>query len=156
MPYSAASRRDTVNLLRSLSLPLAVVLIGVGLAGFERQQTRGAAHLRPYVVGSLPELRGEFLRRFASQALEIAPSTAQSNLLMGISLVEEGRIGAARVHLERALAVNRRSPLLLFYYAQVLQAQGKDPLAVRQLEAELRQHFPKFWDQMKPQLGRSR
>jgi tetratricopeptide (TPR) repeat protein len=124
------------------------VLIAMALAGFEWHQTGGAGHLRPYVVGSLPELRGEYLRGFASQVHEIAPDTAESNLLMGIALLEEGRAPAARKHLERALDINRRNPLLLYYYARVLQAQGEDPRAVERLEAELRAHFPRFWAQM--------
>ena len=128
-----------------MSLPLAVVLIGVGLGLLERHQTTQHGHLSPYAAGSFPQLHGKFLSDFAHQAFELAPGAAQPNVLMGMSLAEQGRIKLARVYLEQALSINRRDPRLLFLYVQVLQALNDDPETIQEIKDELRQYFPLDW-----------
>jgi hypothetical protein len=131
---------------------LIVILIGVVLGLVEHRQTARHGHLSAYDPGSLPQLQGQFLRKFARQAFELAPDAAQSNLFLGISLAEQGRIKQARVHLERALAINRRDPQLLFIYAQVLYALDEDPKKVQQIRNELKQHFPLDWAAAQPEF----
>lgn len=131
--------------LRAVSLPLAVVLIGVGLGFMEHQRAAQHGHLSPYAPGSVPQLQGKFLSDYAHQTYELAPGAAQPNILMGVSLAEQGRIKLARVHLERALSINRRDPQLLFLYAQVLQALDEDPETIQELKDELRRYFPQDW-----------
>lgn len=132
--------------LRAVSLPLAVVLIGVGLGLFERHQKTQHDHLSPYAAGTFPQLQGEFLSDLAHQAFELAPGAAQSNILMGTSLAEQGRIKLARVYFERALSIDRRDPRLLFLYARALHALGDDPETIQAIEDELRQYFPLDWE----------
>jgi hypothetical protein len=134
-----------VNALRPLRLLLVVILIGVILGVLERQQTSRHGHLSPYEAGSVPQLHGAFLSNFAQQAFELSPEEVQPNLLMGMSLAEQGRGKEARAHLERALAIDRNDPQLLFFYAQVLHALGEDPKAVQQIRDELKQKFPQDW-----------
>ncbi len=140
--------------LRSLRLLLIVVLIGVLLGLLEHHQTARHGHLSSYDAGSVPQLRGEFLGKFARQVFELAPDDAQPNLLMGISLAEQGRIKQARVHLERAVSIDRRDPQLLFFYAQVLYALDEDPRKVQQIRDELEQYFPLDWEAAQPEFER--
>jgi len=140
--------------LRALRLLLFVILIGVILGVVERRQTARHGHLTSYEIGSVPQLQGEALREFAEQVYALAPDDAQPNLLMGIALAEQGRGKQARVHLERALAIDRRDPQLLFFYAQVLHALDEDPATVRQVRDELKKKFPQDWAFAQPEFER--
>lgn len=142
--------------LRSVSLPLAVVLIGVGLGLLERHQTTRHGHLSSYDTGSFPQLHGKFLSDFAHQAFELAPGVAQANVLMGMSLAEQGRIKLARVYLEQALSINRRDPRLLYLYAQVLRALHDDPERIQVITDELRQNFPQDWGLVQSEFERTK
>ena len=153
MPSNSPTRLTALaNGLRSLRVLLIVILIGVVLGLVERHQTARHGHLRAYDPGSLPQLQGAFLRKFAQQTFELAPDAAQANLFLGISLAEQGRIKQARVHLERALSINRRDPQLLFIYAQVLYALDEDPKMIRQIRDELKQKFPLDWAAAQPEF----
>lgn len=134
--------------LGSLRLPLVVVLIGVGLALFERHQTEASDHLATYGADGLPQLRGDSLGAFADQALALWPQTAQPRVLKAMALAEAGRLERARALLEEALAINRRNPMLLHLYARVLEAQREDPERVRELREELRRYFPRDWEEL--------
>jgi predicted Zn-dependent protease len=69
-----------------------------------------------------------------------------------MALAEQGRVEEARAYLERALDVNRRNPLLLLLYAQVLRALGEDPKTIREITDELRRLFPRDWRRFEQHL----
>jgi tetratricopeptide (TPR) repeat protein len=140
--------------LRSLKVLFTVIVIGVVLGFVEHRQSRQHGHLSAYDTGGVPQLHGEALERFAQQAYELGPDDAQPNIMMGIALAEQGRGKQARVHLERALEIDRRDPQLLFFYAQVLHALGEDPATVRRIRNELKENFPQDWAFAQPEFER--
>ncbi len=90
-----------------------------------------------------PQLQGEALRQAAQVLFELYPERAQSNLMMGTSLIEQGRLEEARQFLEQTLAVERRNQGALFLYARLLLDLDEDPKKIKGIVDELRSSFPK-------------
>jgi tetratricopeptide (TPR) repeat protein len=149
MPSNAASRPILGRGLRSLSLLRVVLGVGAGLALIERHQRSASGQLTGYTAGGIPQLRGDPLGGFADQALAVWPERAQPRILKAMALAEQGQLEDARIHLEEALSINRRDPLLLHLYASVLQALGEDPDAIVAVRAELKRYFPVDWERMR-------
>ena len=133
-----------IDVLRSLWLVGAVALIGGGLALFEYHQIRTHQHLQSRLnPRGHPQLQGQSLRELAGVLLELYPEGAQANILMGTALAEQGRLQEARVHLEKALQIERRNQNLLFLYARLLLDMGEDPALVQPVVDDLRRYFPR-------------
>ncbi len=140
--------------LRSLKLLLVVAAVGAVLAFFERQRTAEYGHLleRTNARGQ-PQLKGTSLQELAQVLLELYPEGAEANLLMGTALADEGRLAEARVHLEKALAVDRRNLQLLFLYARLLLDMGEDVATVQELVEELNRYFPRSREKVEEYFG---
>ncbi len=130
--------------LRSLKLLLVVAAVGAVLAFFERQRTAEYGHLlaRTHARGQ-PQLKGTSLQALAQVLLKLYPQGAEAHLLMGTALAEQGRLAEARVHLEKAMAVDRRNLQLLFLYARLLLDMGEDVEQVQAVVEELSRYFPR-------------
>jgi hypothetical protein len=130
--------------LRSLKMLLLIAVAGAVLAFFERQQATDYGHLlaRQHARGQ-PQLKGESLHELASVLLQLYPEGGGPNLLMGTALADEGRLAEARVHLEKAMEVDRHHLQLLFLYGRLLLDLGEDVEKVREVVDELGRSFPR-------------
>ena len=140
--------------VRSLKLLLVVVVVGAGLAFFERQRMAEYGHLlqRMHARGQ-PQLKGTSLRELAQVLLALYPEGAEANLLMGTALAEEGLLEEARAHLEQAMAVDRRNAQLLFLYARLLLDMGEDMEKVQAVVEELSRYFPRSREKVERYFG---
>ena len=117
--------------------------VGAALAYVEKQRSE-YAHLNARVhARSQPQLSGASQQELAQVLLELYPEGARANLLMGKTLAEQGKLLKARLHLEKALAADRRNQQLLFLYAQLLLDMDEDMAKVQEIVDELRQLFPR-------------
>lgn len=120
-----------------------LLLCGVA-AWIEDYQRNTFQHIQPQMhARAQPQLQGEALRQAAQVLFELYPADAQPNLLMGTSLIEQGRLEEARQYLERTLAVERRNQGALFLYARLLLDLDEDPEKVKDIVDEIRSGFPK-------------
>ena len=129
--------------LKSLRFFAYLGAIGVGIGFFELRQTRTYGHLaeRDGAKGT-PQLQGESLHDLSTVLLDLFPDKAAPNLMMGKALADRGKLEEARQHLEKSLAINRRSEALLFVYARLLLDMGEDPAVVRPIVEEVRRDYP--------------
>jgi hypothetical protein len=138
-----------VQYLRSLKLLLLILLAGGLVALVERHQTDQHDHLLPRAhPRGEPQLKGESLQELAQVLLELYPQGAEPNLLMGTALAEQGLLQEARLHLEKALEIDRRNQQLLFLYARLLLDLGEQPEKVKAVVEELRRYFPRSRDKV--------
>lgn len=130
--------------LHSLKYLLLIAALGGALALVEWQRQAEHRHLteRTNPRGQ-PQLVGESLRDLAAVLLALYPEGAESNLMMGTALAEEGKLKEARAHLEQALAKDRHNQQLLFLYARLLLDLGEEPQKVKAVVDELRRYFPR-------------
>ena len=133
-----------MRFLKSLQFLAYLAVIGVGVGFFELRQTRTYGHLaeRAGAEGT-PQLQGESLHALSTVLIDLFPDKAAPNLMMGKALADRGKLEEARQHLEKSLAINRRSEALLFVYARLLLDMGEDPAIVRPIIEEIRRDYPK-------------
>ncbi len=130
--------------LRVHVILFAIALLSGAAAWVEYYQRNTFQHMQPQMhPRAQPQLQGEALRQAAQVLFELYPERAQSNLMMGTSLIEQGRLEEARQFLEQTLAVERRNQGALFLYARLLLDLDEDPKKIKGIVDELRSSFPK-------------
>ena len=130
--------------LRAHAILLPILLLCGAAAWVERYQRNTFRHMQPQMhARAQPQLQGAALRQAARVLFSLYPEDAQPNLMMGTSLIEQGRLEEARQYLESTLAVERRNQGALFLYARLLLDLGEDPDKVKGVIDELRSLFPK-------------
>ena len=129
--------------LKSLRFLLYLTVAGVALALLERYQANTYRHLAPATdPKGKPNLWGESLSDLAEVLFELYPEEAESNMLMGKALAEQGRLREARAYFERSLEIDRNKQSLLFLYARLLLDLEEDPGEVRAVVDEIGRTFP--------------
>jgi hypothetical protein len=140
--------------LKSLRHLIWIAALGVAIGLFERHQssTYGRLASRENVrVNPLlnpdgytrHQLEGESLRELSAVLFELFPEEAAPNVMMGKTLVDQGKLYEARSHLERSLEIDRRSEVQLFLYARLLVDLDEDPQQIRAVVDELRRNYPR-------------
>ena len=135
---------NMIRYLRSHVILFAIALLCGVAAWIEYYQRHTFGHMQPQMhPRAQPQLQGGALRQAAQVLFELYPERAQSNLMMGTTLIEQGRLGEARQFLEQTLAVQRRNQGALFLYARLLLDLDEDPKKIKAIVDELISTFPK-------------
>ena len=138
-----------MNHLRSLRFLAYLAVLGAALALLERHQSNTYAHLGPPSdPKAKPGLQGESLRDLAAVLMELYPEEAESNVLMGKALAEQGKLVEAKAYFEKSLQIDRYKQELLFLYARVLLDLDEDPQEIRAIVDEIGREFPTSREKM--------
>ena len=138
--------------LKSFRHLIYVAVIGVAIGLFERHQVGTYAHLasraniNPFQSRdgyARHTLEGELLGELSAVLFELFPEEAAPNVMMGKTLVDQGKLYEARSHLERSLEIDRRSEAQLFLYARLLVDLDEDPQQISAVVDELRRNYPR-------------
>ena len=139
----SAGRVVAVRHLKSLRFLVYLAVFGVGLALLERHQSETNAHLSPPADPRVkPTLQGESLRNLGAVLMQLYPEDAESIMVMGKALAEQGKLVEAKAYLEKSLEIDRYKQELLFLYARVLLDIDESPEKIRAIVEEMGREFP--------------